>query len=54
MFAGAYSFNSDLSKWNVARVSTMGGMYFNLDSASAFNSDLAGWNVASVSDAPPR
>ena len=54
MFNAASGFNSDLSGWNVARVSDVGNMF---DSARTFNSNLAGWNVLSVttsfSGAPP-
>ena len=39
------SFDSDLSKWNVAAVTTM---YRTFRSASAFNGNLSTWNVAAV------
>ena len=45
MFAGAKSFNSDLSKWDVGRVINMASMF---EESFAFNSDLSNWDVANV------
>ncbi len=45
MFGGAYSFDSDLSGWNVGRVMSMAGLF---DSAEVFDRNIAGWNVLSV------
>jgi len=47
MFLDAPAYNSDISSWNVARVSNM---YFMFAHAAAYNSDLSAWNVANVSD----
>ena len=45
MFEGATSFNRDLSKWDVSKVTTMWGMF---NGASSFNRDLSKWDVSSV------
>jgi len=47
MFYFATSFNSDISSWNVARVTNMAGMF---SGASSFNSDISKWDVSSVKD----
>jgi surface protein len=41
-----FNINADISKWNVASVSTMDKMVYY---STAFKSDLSKWNVASVS-----
>ena len=41
IFASASSFNSDISKWNVPRVISMNGMFFE---ATSFNQKLCGAN----------
>jgi len=43
MFAGASSFNGDLSNWDVSNVSQMGSLFLD---AKSFNSDISGWNTA--------
>ena len=45
MFVRNELFNSDLSKWNVAAVTTMTRIFH---TAKKFNSDLSKWNVAKV------
>ena len=39
------SFNTDLSCWDVSKVTNMFGMFY---LAKAFNNDLSSWNVSSV------
>eukprot|EP00949_MAST-11_sp_MAST-11-sp1_P004618 g4618.t1 len=46
VFYGAREFKSDVSKWNVAKVSTMSAMF---REAASFNSDLSAWDVGRVS-----
>ena len=46
-FAYASSFNSDLSKWDVSRVTDMMEMF---QEASSFNGDLSKWDVSRVAD----
>ena len=43
MFKAAYSFNSDLSKWDVSQITNMEGMF---SDAVSFNSDLSKWDVS--------
>ena len=45
MFVRNELFNSDLSKWNVAKVTKMINMF---NKAKEFNSDLSKWNVNKV------
>ena len=45
MFYEASSFNSDISNWEVGRVTNMFQMFFD---ASSFNSDILNWDVSSV------
>ena len=47
MFAGATSFNGDLSAWNTSSVRDMDSMFFR---ATSFNSDLSSWDISSVAD----
>jgi hypothetical protein len=39
------TFNADIGKWNVARVTTL---YQTFNNATVFNRDIGKWNVASV------
>ena len=41
------TFNEDLSKWNVSRVTDMGNMF---KYASSFNSDISAWDVSRVTN----
>merc|ERR1719201_1105437 len=45
MFSGASTFNQDLSKWDVSKVTAM---WFMFNRASAFNQDLSMWDVSAV------
>ena len=43
----AQSFNGDISKWDVSRVTNMVGMFYN---SLAFDGDILNWDVSSVTD----
>ena len=45
MFYHCNKFNSDLSGWDVSRVTNMNAMF---DDCVYFNSDLSGWDVSNV------
>ena len=45
MFAGAASFNGNISTWNVSSVTDMSDMFFN---AASFNQPLNAWDTSSV------
>jgi len=45
MFAGAESFNYDISGWNISGVTSLAGMF---DGAESFDQDLSSWDVSSV------
>ena len=45
MFAGATSFNGEISKWDVSRVTDVHSMF---KSAAAFDIDIAKWRVSRV------
>merc|ERR1712070_1255273 len=47
MFTAASNFNSDLSKWNVSKVTSMLEMF---NDASKFKSDLTKWDVSKVTE----
>ena len=47
IFCNAWSFNSDVSKWDVSRVTTMSYMF---NGASSFNSDVSKWDVSRVTN----
>lgn len=47
MFAYAFSFNSDISGWNVSNITNMAAMFYG---ASSFNQNIGGWNVANVTN----
>ena len=46
-FDKATSFNSDLSGWDISKVTDMWGTF---GGATSFNSDLSGWDVSKVTD----
>jgi surface protein len=54
MFYGASSFNQDLNKWDVSRVSYFQGesagawIYGMFEGASSFNQELNTWDVSSM------
>ena len=45
MFWDAVKFNSDLSNWNVSKVTNMYSMFWN---TPEFNSDLSRWDTKKV------
>ncbi len=45
IFRNKPTFNADISKWNVACVTTMNSLF---NQAGAFNADISKWNVARV------
>ena len=47
IFAGATSFNGDISKWDVSRVK---GMNYMFRAARSFNHDLSKWDVSRVAN----
>lgn len=47
MFFRAYSFNHDISDWDVSNVASMNGMFHN---AESFNQDIGSWDMSSVED----
>ena len=47
MFGGASTFNGDLSKWDVTKVTNIRSMG---NGASSFNGDLSKWDVAKVTN----
>jgi surface protein len=47
MFINAYVFNSDISQWDVSKVTNMRYMFFH---ATAFNRDISSWDVSKVTD----
>ena len=51
MFRGCTTFNSDISGWDVSRITVMSGMFYG---ASSFNQDLSPWNVSSIRSKPSQ
>ena len=47
LFSDKTNFNSDISNWDVGRVTNMKWMF---SYASSFNSDISNWNVSSVTN----
>ena len=47
LFMGAASFNSNISRWDVARVTDMNRMFMG---ATSFDSDISDWDVSRVND----
>jgi surface protein len=47
MFYMAFSFNSDLSGWDISQVTDMSFMF---SDAKSFNYDLSEWNISSSVD----
>ncbi|WP_347173221.1 BspA family leucine-rich repeat surface protein [Polaribacter uvawellassae] len=47
MFKGTYTFNNDISNWNVSNITNMSFMFH---SAEKFNQDISGWDVSNVKD----
>ena len=45
MFNGKYTFNGNISLWDVSSVTNMSNMFITV---SAFNGDISGWDVSSV------
>jgi surface protein len=45
MFAGATSFNQEISSWNMGAVTNFGGMFLN---ATAFDRDISSWSTGAV------
>ena len=47
LFRDSVGFNSNISQWDVGRVTDMSGMFYNEES---FNVDIRDWNVRRVTD----
>ena len=46
LFTGANSFDTDISEWDVSRVTGMADMFFQCK----FGGDISKWDVSSVTD----
>jgi surface protein len=49
MFYAAYTFNTDISSWDVSKVTNMHGMF---SETTAFNQNLSGWCVSLITNWP--